>query len=465
MVAAIVIAYCPVWKTGFIWDDEQVVTANPVIVGPLGLKEIWTTSAADICPLTLTTFWLEHKLWGLNPLPYHLVNVGLHAACALALWRVLLSLRIPGALLGAAIWALHPVQVESVAWISEMKNTESGLFYLLTIFFSVKGLRTDVGSTRAKGIWSHVLTFLFAFLAMASKSTTMVLPIILCLCAWWVEGQWRWRNAVKVGPILFLSLVAGVVSLWTQNFHGADLVAPRHWPERLAGVGDAIWFYLGKLIWPYPLLIVYPRWQIHPGAVVSYLASLSALLVLVQLWVRRGTWLRPWFFAYAYFIAALLPVWGLVEISYFRFSFVADHFQYLASIGPLALAGAGIVHWLSAFLPAKTSWQGALASVPLLVLGLLSWQQSLIYRSESSLWDYTLAWNPNCLQGYNAVGSFLIQRGQVNEAVVQFQKAAEANPKSAEIQEQPRSRSHTKRPGGCGHTALSKGPGIESTQR
>jgi len=138
LVVAVIATYSPVWHAGFIWDDDLLVTANPVIIGPLGLKEIWTTSAADICPLTLTTFWVEHALWGLAPLPYHLVNVLLHAACAVLLWRVLLGLRIPGAWLGSALWALHPLQVESVAWITEMKNTQSGLFYLLTILFFVR---------------------------------------------------------------------------------------------------------------------------------------------------------------------------------------------------------------------------------------------------------------------------------------------------------------------------------------
>ena len=159
-VLAVIVAYSPVWWAGYIWDDDLYVTANPCIVGPLGLKEIWTTSAADICPLTLTTFWVEHALWGLAPLPYHLVNVLLHGACAVLLWRVLRSLRVPGAWLGAALWALHPVQVESVAWITEMKNTQSGLFFLLSILFFVKWLRARDRRTNRRG-WNYALNFAF----------------------------------------------------------------------------------------------------------------------------------------------------------------------------------------------------------------------------------------------------------------------------------------------------------------
>ena len=199
LVLAVILTYAPVWWAGYTWDDLLVVTANPVIIGPLGLKEIWTTSAADICPLTLTTLWVEHALWGLAPLPYHLVNVLLHGASVVVLWRILRSLLIPGAWLGAALWALHPVEVESVASICEMKNTESGLFFLLAILFFVKWLRARDLDKKTGGDWNYALTLLFAALAMASKSSTVILPVVLCLCAWWVEGRWHWRNQAKSG--------------------------------------------------------------------------------------------------------------------------------------------------------------------------------------------------------------------------------------------------------------------------
>ena len=200
LVARVILAYSPVWQAGFVWDDDKLATANPCIVGPLGFKDIWTTSAADICPLVLTTFWVEHALWGLAPLPYHLVNVLLHGTCAVVLWRVLRRLQVPGAWLGAMLWALHPVEVESVAWISEMKNTESGLFFLFSILFFVRWLGVKDHDRRTGGGWNYALTLIFAALAMASKSSTVILPVVLCLCAWWMEGRWRWRNLARVAP-------------------------------------------------------------------------------------------------------------------------------------------------------------------------------------------------------------------------------------------------------------------------
>ena len=311
LVLAVILTYTPVWHAGFIWDDDAILTANPCIVGPLGLKEIWTTSAADICPLVITTFWVEHALWGLAPLPYHLVNVLLHAACAILLWRVLRSLRVPGAWLGAALWALHPVEVESVAWITEMKNTESGLFFLLSILFFVRWLRAKELGGRTGGGWDYALSLLFAALAMASKSSTVILPVVLCLCAWWIEGRWHWRNLTRVVPIFLMSIAASAVSIWTQGLQLATVTDPqwvRTWPERLATAGDAVWFYLGKLLWPHPLITIYPRWQIDAGQWVSYLPLLAVIVMLTIFWLKRRLWSRAYFFAFAYFIAALLPV-------------------------------------------------------------------------------------------------------------------------------------------------------------
>lgn len=429
LLLAIALTYQPIWRAGFIWDDDVVVTANPCIVGPLGLKEIWTTRAADICPLTLTTFWTEHALWGLWPLPYHLVNILQHGACAVLLWRVLRSLQIPGAWLGAALWTVHPVEVESVAWITEMKNTESGLFYLLAIFFFVKGQKTKESPKSNAGDWNYALTLLFAALAMSSKSSTVILPAILCLCAWWMEGRWKWCNLAKVSPIFLMSLAASVVSIWTQNLQGAqDPQWTRSWPERLATAGEAIWFYLGKLVWPHPVMTVYPRWTIDARQWGSYLPLLAVIIALSVLWLKRHSWSRPYFFAFAYFLAALLPVLGLVDNTYFRHSFVADHFQYLAGMGPLALAGAGLARLGNFTIPGKICLQSVLAAGLLLVLGFLSWQQVCAYKNEETLWTDALARNPNCWVGYNNLGKYVDEKGQADKAIILYQKSLEINP-------------------------------------
>ena len=427
LVLAVLLVYQPVWYAGYIWDDDAVVTNNPVIIGPLGLKEIWTTSAADICPLTLTTFWLEHQLWGATALPYHLVNVFLHAACAVLLWRVLRALCIPGAFIGAAMWALHPVQVESVAWISEMKNTESGLFYLLAILFFLRDIRVPNGTI------NYALTLVFAGLAMASKSSTVILPVIFCLCAWWLEGRWNWRSVIKTAPIFLMSIAAGIVSMWTQQIQGAsDALWLRSLPERLAGAGDGVWFYLGKLLWPYPLLTLYPRWHFDLGDLFSYFPLLAVFGVLALLWCFRNSWARPWLFAFAYFVVALLPVLGLLNNYIFRYATVFDHFQYLASMGPLSLVGAGMIRFAERFLPEKAGLQKVAATIALLVPATLSWNQARVYESSMTLWEHTLAGNPNSAEAYNDLGILLEQNGETDKAITYYEKALDVDPNHPE---------------------------------
>jgi tetratricopeptide (TPR) repeat protein len=433
LLLVVLVAYSPVGWAGYIWDDDDVVTENPVIVGPLGLKEIWTTSAADICPLTLTTFWAEHKLWGLAPLPYHLVTILLHAACAIVLWRVLLGLRVLGAWLGVALWALHPVQVESVAWVTEMKNTESALFFLLSLLFFAKDLKTP--SLRGQSAWNgnYALTLLFAALAMASKSSTVILPVVLCLCAWWMEGRWRWSLVTKLTPIFLMSLIAGIVTVWTQRVGIADHpLWAQTWLGRLVNAGNEIWFYIGKLLWPYPLMPIYPTWQIDSGQWLSYGPLLLIIGVGFIFWLKRDSWARPWFFVSVYFLVALFPVLGLINNSFSKYSFVADHFQYLASIGPLALAGAGMTWSIDFFLPGKRWLQTILGVGVLLILATLSWQRAWAYESEETLWTDALAKNPECWMGYNNLGLAIFKRGQLDEATTLFQKSLEINPDNAD---------------------------------
>jgi len=374
-------------------------------------------------------FWAEHALWGLNPLPYHLVNIVMHGLSAVLLWRVLCSLRVQGVWLGAALWALHPVAVESVAWITEMKNTESALFFLLSILFFFRWLvcgerhayfgdRTpatkDLGGPTGVG-WSYALSLLFAALAMAAKSSTVILPVVLCLCAWWIEGRWHWRTVARTVPMFLMAIAASTLSIWTQRLHLATVTDPRWvrtWPERLATAGDAVWFYLGKLLWPHPLSTSYPRWQIDAGQWVSYLPLLAVIVTLSIFWLRRqsgGAGSRACFFAFAYFIVALLPILGLIDTYIFQFSLVFDHFQYLASIGPLALTATALVRLSDFIIPRKPWLESALGAGLVLILGMASWQRTWVFESENTLWSDTLAESPDSWTAHNNLGNALLR--------------------------------------------------------
>ncbi len=423
---AVIVAYIPAYFAGFIWDDGMVATQNPAFFSGNGLWTIWTTKAADLCPLTLTTFWIEHALWRESPAPYHVVTVIMHAGAAVVLWRVLRRLQIPGAWFGAALWALHPVQVASVAWISEMKNTQSGLFYLLAVLFFLKSLDVRASQTRRR---DYGLTFLFAALAMASKSSTVVLPVVLALCAWWIEGRWRWRTIASLWPLAVMAILPVLLTLWTQQpQRPEDLPWARSFPDRIAATGDVVWFYLGKLVFPYPLMMIYPRWQVDASDVLSWLALAALIVGMVVLWRYRRTWARGPFFAAAYFIAALLPVLGFIEGAYWQLSFVADHFQYLASMGPLVLAGAALDRlpvWLHR---PGAKWQSIPAAVVVLLLAVLTCARTTVFTNPETLWTETLAWNPRCSVAENNLGEYYNEQNKIDAAFAHYQRAIEIDP-------------------------------------
>jgi hypothetical protein len=434
LAGALVGVYAPSLGGEFLWDDDLHITANPTIIGPLGLKEIWTSARANYFPLVLTNFWAQHALWGLEPLGYRLVTLACHVLSALLLWRVLLRLGVPGAWLGAALWALHPVQVESVAWICELKNTQSAVFFLLAILAYLRGVEggrvsDPSGNDRVRSAaqverrW-YFLALFCALLAILSKPSTVMLPVVLGLCAWWVRGRVEWRDLGRLAPFFALSAIAAGWTIWEQKFN-SGAVGPewsQTFPERIAIAGRVIWFYLGKLAWPEPLMFIYPRWEIdvgHPLAFAGAGAALAGLLFL--LWRCRSGRLGAGFFTAAYFVVLLFPVLGFFSVYFFRYSFVGDHFQYLAAMGPLALAGAAVAR----FAGRGTVWIGAAL---VLALGWSSARQSRVYLNNESLWRDTLAQNPGAVMAWLNLADTYAQAGRYDESIATFRRALEIRP-------------------------------------
>ena len=430
IVLLVFLAYLPALRGGFIWDDDAHLTANPCIVGPLGFREIWTSSAATYYPLVLSSFWVQHAIWGLNPLPYHLVNIAIHAACAVLLWLVLRCLKVRGAWFGAALWGLHPVQTESVAWITELKNTQSCLFYLLAIWFFLKWRAAGTFDGRKGTEGDYALALLCAALAILSKASTVMLPVVLGLVWWWSDGRWRWRNIFRLVPFFIISAAASGWTIWEQQFHsgavGPDWSQSR--PERLVIAGKAVWFYLGKLLWPHPLIFIYPRWEIDASRPSAYLPVLAVGVILFLLWLNRRGRSGPVFFVFAYFVVSLFPVLGFFNVYFFRYSFVGDHFQYLASLGPLALAAAAITTAFEHFKKRRPLLEPALCGTVLLVLGALAWQQCGTFASMETLWRTTLARNPDCWMAHNNLGLVLKNQGRIEEAIEHYHRAIQIAP-------------------------------------
>jgi protein O-mannosyl-transferase len=432
IVVATFIAYAPAWHAGFIWDDDLYLTQNPLLIAPDGLRRIWFSldSPSQYFPLTYTTFYIERLLWGFNSTGYHLVNILLHSANALLVWRVLARLRVPGAWLAAAIFALHPVQVESAAWVTERKNVLMGFFFLLTLLAWIKFINDQ---TERPWRFYFLALVLFA-LALCAKTTACTLPAALLLILWLKKMPIGWCRLAHVAPFMAMGMGMGLVTVWWerhhQGTHGILFEIPP--VDRVLIASRALWFYAGKLLWPANLTFSYPRWTISASDPRAYGWLLATAALGVVIWRTRRPAGRSVEVATLFFATMLSPVLGFVMLYTFLYSFVADHYQYLACIGPIALAVAGIrlgldrVSWGKAFL------QPALAAALLITLGALTWQQCGMYKDEPTLWQTTLRRNPNSWMARGNLGDFLARQGQTDEAIAQFEKALEIKPDEAQ---------------------------------
>lgn len=425
LLAATFLAYQPAWRGEFIWDDDGHVT-KPELRSVSGLVRIWIEPNAtqQYYPLTHSVFWLQHKLWGDSKVGYHLVNIFLHTLAASLLFLILRRLEIPGAWLAAAIFALHPVQVESVAWISELKNTLSAVLYLGA---ALVYLQFD--QTRKRKFYAAA--FGLFVLALLSKTVVASLPAALLVIFWWKRGKARGRQDISpLVPFFAVGIVAGLFTAWVERkFIGAvgsefdfSLV------ERCLIAGRAFWFYAAKLGWPFNLVFSYPRWEINQNIWWQYLFPAFAVLVLSAAWMMRRRWRGP-LAGLLFFVGTLFPALGFFNIFPFRYSFVADHFQYLASLGMISLFSAGVVLMLRRWSSLSRPLGNGICVTLVAFLGFLTWSQARIYKNSETLWRDTLAKNPACSLAHNSLGSDLAVRGQTDQAIEHFIASLRLNPK------------------------------------
>jgi len=428
LIIATVVAYQPAWNGKPIWDDAAHLT-YPELRSWAGLVRIWTEpgTTQQYYPVAATVFWVEAKLWGDATLGYHLVNILLHAASAMVLLRTLRTLQVPAAGLAAAIFALHPVQVESVAWISELKNTLSGVCYFGS---ALAYLQFD--RTRNKAAYAGALV-LFV-LGLMAKTVIATLPAALLVVFWWQRGKLSWKQHVlPLIPLFAAGIMAGIFTSWMErqvigaqgsefNFSilGRCLIA-----------GRAIWFYLGKIFWPANLIFSYPRWKISQTIWWQYLFPAAAALLLGALWVLRR-WSRGPVAALLFFVGTLFPALGFLNVFPFKYSFVADHFQYLACCGPIVAASAGIHMILHRF--RERGWEKVFCAMLLAVLGLLTWRQCRMYADMETLWRTTIDRNPDCWLAQNDLGAILYEKGQLDQAILRFRSSLAIQPGNAEAQ-------------------------------
>lgn len=435
LVAITLVAYLPLLHAGFIWDDAGWVFQNPLLTSVHGLREIWMDpdKSLQYYPLVFTAFWLEHHFWGFNPLGYHVVNILLQAADALILWRILRRLAVPGAWLVAALFAIHPVQVETVAWVTEQKNLLSAGFLFLAAagWLRYAGV-DDSASPPGKFRWYLLASFAF-LLALFSKTDACTLPAVLWIITWWKRGTVRRFQGLSLIPWFILGLGLAMVTIHTEH---AMVYAkgPRYTftpLQHLVIAARDLWFYPAKLLWPHPLIEIYPRWNLTHISIVDYLAIAGAFAVPITLLALSKRIGRGPFCAVAFYGLTISPVLGFISFYTETYTFVADHYQYVPCIGLLALFVGVAAHSLRKFQAAagtispaaQNRAAGILAGCVVAAVIPATMAQSEVYLPSLHLWTHDLKYNPRSFGALDYVALHELNRGHPHKALILFHRA------------------------------------------
>lgn len=424
IVLVTLVLYIPAMRSGFIWDDDGFVIANPLIRAEDGLYRFWfTTEPPDYFPLVSSSLWLEWRLWGENAAGYHTINILLHALSAILLWQVLRKLTIPGGWLAGLIFAVHPVNVEAVAWITQRKSTLPMVFYLLALLmylqFENKPLRRF-----------YFLSLGAFLLALLCKPAVVMLPLVLLGCAWWQRYRVSPTDLLRSIPFFVLSVSVGLLALWFQYNRaiGSEVVRGDGFFARLEVAGCAVWFYLYKAILPLNLTFVYPRWEIDASDPLYWLPIIALLACFVLFWLFRRSWGRPFLAGLSYYVLALLPILGFLNIYFMKYSLVADHWQYFAIPGIIALIvglGAGITGRCG---PTVRRITILCAAIVVGFLSVLTFKQEYIYQNEETLWLDTISKNPTAWMAYYNLGNALAHQGRFDEAIPYYLQTLQIRP-------------------------------------
>ena len=431
IVGAVLVVYLPSLRAGFVWDDEQLITSNPLLRTFSGLIEIWSGGrTADYFPITNTAFWIEHHLFGDNPLGYHALNMLLQAADAVLVWLVLRRLQIPGAWFAGLIFGIHPVHVESVAWISELKNVLAMFFTLLSILCFV-----EIDEKPRSRTW-YILSLIFFALALLSKTQVVFMPIVLVLCLWWRARDFATlrREAIRTWPFFVMAAVFSLITIWFQNRGiGEEEIIIGSVARRFVNAGMAVWWYAGKVFLPARLMAIYPRWRFDSPDLLEWLPLIALVLLIGLLWFFRNRGLRGGFVAAGYFVVALLPVIGLVRMAYLRSgTLVADHLQYFADVSLIALVCAGVTMLANR---ERRELKTAIAVISILsigVMGVCAWQRTQVLHDEESLWRDNLAKNPDAWQAHARLGQHFFRQEKYSDAIEHLRRAVELKPELPE---------------------------------
>ncbi len=420
IIFLIILAYLPAFSSGFVWDDDYWVYGNPVVKGDKDIRLVWYTAAVpgQNYPLTYTFFWAQYRLWGANPFGFHLSNVLIHILNVLLLWSILKRLEVKGSWFAALVFGLHPLVVESVAWITEAKNVLSAFF----LFSSFLLFLSEKPGPKSRCFFSILLYLL----ALLSKTFVCTFPVILLIVGWYRRGRVSLNLLKRVFPYFALSLLAGAFTWFYEIKHVG--VGGERWElpliVRFLLAGRAACFYLSKFFFPLKLTFIYPRWEIDPASLTAWLYPLLVVILFVAFWKIRRLSRGP-LAALACYIVFLLPALGFISFYAQVYSYVADHYAYLAIIGPVAFLVSVVASIPSVRI--KTVLAGAV----LIALLVLTFFQTMVYRELETLWRDTIRKNPRAGMAHNNLGVLLFNRGEAEGAMEYYRRAIEINPENA----------------------------------
>jgi protein O-mannosyl-transferase len=431
LLALVLLAYTPAFHAGFIWDDDLYVVDNPLLYLPDGWWRIWFTleQTSQYFPLTYSLLRMGYQCWGLEPTGYHLLNISIHIGNGVLFGVVLRKLRLQGVLIATGLFLLHPVQVETVAWITEVKNLLSTFFFLLSAFFWIRWLdRLDfTDSMRAetgRSAFRHFLPVLLCYLlALSAKTTACTFAAIMPLILWVRGNRFRRVHFYAMLPIIVAGLAAGFLSMWIEAsrmlVQGPEFELSL--PERLGLIARNILFYPFKLILPLKLTFSYPKWDLQPPEILLSLAGVILIsLCFLGFWKKRGE--KGWIALPLAYLAILAPMLGFIDCYTFRYTYVADHYQYLAC----GIVFAGIGTLLTKHMnPKVLNW---LIPITLLLCAGFTWKQAAIYESKGTLWGDTLEKNPQSWMAMNNLGAWLGQNREQHRAVLLYEQALKLKP-------------------------------------
>ncbi len=298
-------------------------------------------SWVEYYPLQETAQWLQWQLWGNETFGYHFTNVVLHLLSALLVWRLLGKFGLPFAWLGGLIFAIHPVVVESVAWIVELKNTLSLPLFLIAMCFYL-----DYDEHRR---WrDYAMALGFFLLAMLAKISMAAFPAVILLFAWWKRGRIGWNDLKAAAPFLVISVSLIATAFFAAGrYHEINALADDNLPlggffARLALAGLSTSFYFSRFFFPVGMLPIYPQWSVDPTSPFDYLPGVVLSGVIYVCWRKRTSWGRHALLGLGFFLLNLAPFAGFISISYMKYTWVMDHLLYLPMLGLLGLTVAGL---------------------------------------------------------------------------------------------------------------------------